>query len=631
VATVSSQYGVVDRITLEVIQHGLISIAREMGLTLLRTSYSPILNEGKDFSTAVFDVDGNLVAQMEGCPIHMASMGFAVKTLLETFASEEFGPHDIFILNDPYRGGMQLQDITLIAPIHHEGRLLAFAGVRAHHADVGGKTPGSCAPDAVDQYQEGLVIPPMKLISNGNLRTDIMELILSNVRFRRSTLGDLQASQAAIEVGRAGLDRLASRYGHDALAVAMAMVLDHSERLTRKALSTLQPGTYEFVDYVENELFGTDPIRICVAATLSKGELHVDFTGTSDQVPGPFNITYSLTCSAVGIALLMVADPQAQANDGCMRPLTLNVPPGSVLDCRPPAPIYGGSIETTTRVIDTVLGALSSAVPSRICAGEFGSCNATFVSGTYPGTQERFLMVLTPAGGWGGTSDQDGWTTTDEPVGNCRNQPVEYLEYKYPIIVEEYSLDTDSAGAGRTRGGLGHIQRVLFLSDQMLSTVGSRSVYSPYGLFGGWPGATNAYILAGRSGTERLLSKNVERAICAGDRLTINTGGGGGYGKPEERPIADVIEDIRGGYCSHTVARDTYRMVLASDGTLDTRGTERLRQERSHLVPPQDGGTRPHGWVQLLGERRSLSTSQESQALMPWWRGASSPSPEHDE
>lgn len=413
-----------DSITFEVIRHGLVSVAREMGLTLLRTSYSPILNEGKDFSTAILDPAGNLVAQMEGCPIHMASMGFAVKALLALFPAEDFYSGDVFILNDPHRGGMQLQDITLLAPLHQDGRLLGFVGARAHHADVGGKTTGSCAPDALDQCQEGLVIPPMKLVIKGRLQQDLVELILSNVRFRQSSLGDLQASNAAVEAGLRGFYRILARYGPDTVTLAMAGMLDHSEHLTRNALRALQPGTYTAVDYVENELISDEPIRIALTVTVAKDTLHVDFTGSSGQVAGPFNITYPLTCSAVGIAVLMIADPLAQANDGCMRPLSIRVPEGSVLDSHAPAAIYGGSIETTTRVVDTMLAALAPALPDRICAGEFGSCMATFISGTLPGTTEHFLAVLTPAGGWG---DGRAWTGGQPPRNRLATAAISLL------------------------------------------------------------------------------------------------------------------------------------------------------------------------------------------------------------
>lgn len=610
-----------DPITLEVIRNGLISVAREMGITLLRTSYSPILNEGKDFSTALFDGEGQMVAQMEGCPIHMASMGFAVKALLERFPADGIGAEDVFILNDPYNGGMQHNDITLIAPVFAGGRPVVFVGVRAHHADAGGKAAGGFPADATEVFQEGLIIPPIRFVEDGVLRQDVLDLILSNVRLRGSSIGDLQASQAAVAVGRRGVQRLFDRYGAETVDDAMQETLRYSEELVRAGLERLPDGVYEHEDYVDNDGVGDEPIYIRLKLTISGGEMEVDFEGSSPQVAGPLNTTYSLTCSAVGIGLLMTCDPSIPINDGCLRPVTIKVPDGSVLNARHPAAVCGGSIETTCCVIDSIVAALAPAVPERVCAGECGTCHATLMSGKYPDDGSPFVLVLIPPGGWGGTAEHDGWSTTDEPVGNCMNVPVEYYELKYPVIVEEYALDPQSAGPGRRRGGHGHFQRVLCLTDMSLTTMGSRSTNPPVGLFGGWPGSTSAFWVASDGGVHRLRSKNASVLVPAGARFTTNPGGGGGYGDPRERAVEDVLRDVRNEFCTRQEARDIYGVSVSDTLEVDPAETARLREGESQLQPSEHGATRLPDWKEAVGGRRTLTAEMERRATAVWVEG----------
>jgi N-methylhydantoinase B/oxoprolinase/acetone carboxylase alpha subunit len=610
-----------DPITLEVIRNGLISVAREMGITLLRTSYSPILNEGKDFSTALFDRQGQMVAQMEGCPIHMASMGFSVKALLGRYPAKDIGPEDVFILNDPYNGGMQHNDITLIAPVFADGEPVVFVGVRAHHADAGGKAAGGFPADATEVFQEGIIIPPIKFVEDGVLRQDVLDLILANVRLRGSSIGDLQASQAAVAVGRRGVQRLFDRYGAATVDDAMQETLRYSEELVRAGLQRLPDGVYEHEDYVDNDGVSDDPFYVRVRITISGGEMEVDFEGSSPQVKGPLNTTYSLTCSAVGIGLLMTCDPNIPVNDGCLRPLTIKVPEGSVLNARHPAAVCGGSIETTCCVIDSIVAALAPAVPDRVGAGECGTCHATLMSGTYPADDSPFVLVLIPPGGWGGTAEHDGWTTTDEPVGNCMNVPVEYYELKYPVIVEEYALDPHSAGPGRKRGGHGHFQRVLCLTDLSLTTMGSRSTNPPGGLFGGWPGSTSAFWVATDDGVSRLRSKNASVGIPAGARFTTNPGGGGGYGDPRERAVEDVVRDVRNGFCTRVEARDIYGVALGEGLEVDVDETHGLRQLSAATAPSENGATRGQDWMQSVGGRRTLTPEMEEKARAVWLEG----------
>ena len=611
----------IDPITLEVIRNGLTSVAREMGITLLRTSYSPILNEGKDFSTALFDGQGQMVAQMEGCPIHMASMGFAVKALLDRFPVDRIGPEDVFILNDPYQGGMQHNDITLIAPVYADERPIVFVGVRAHHADAGGKAAGGFPADATEVFQEGLIIPPTRFIEDGVLREDILDLILANVRLRASSVGDLQASQAAVQIGRRGVRRLCDRYGADTVDVAMRETLSYSEELVRAGLRRLPDGVYEHAETIDNDGVTDDPIEIRLRITIAGDEMDVDFEGSSPQVPGPLNATYALTASAVGIGLLMTCDPNIPVNDGCMRPLRINAPEGSVLNCRHPAAVCGGSIETTTHVIDSMVAALAEAVPDRVCAGECGTCHAALLSGAYPADGSPFVVVSVPPGGWGGTAQHDGWTTTDEPVGNCMNVPIEYYELKYPIIVEEYALAEDSAGPGRHRGGHGHFQRMLCLTDLSLTTMGSRSTNPPTGLFGGWPGSTSAFVVSDRDGVRRLRSKNSSLKLPAGTRFTTSPGGGGGYGHAFERDVEDVVRDVRNGFCDREQARRVYGVALSEALDVDVDETERLRAVPAQPTPGVDGATRTAGWIDRIGGRRTLNEDMEQRARAAWVQG----------
>lgn len=599
----SSEQITLDPIVREVLRNGLVSTSREMGLTLLRTSYSPILNEGKDFSTAIFTRQGDMIAQMEGCPIHMASMSFAIRAIFEHFELDDIHPSDVIILNDPYRGGIQLQDVTLISPVFHEDRVLVFLAVRAHHVDIGGKVFGSFPGDATEQYQEGLVIPPMKFYERGALRRDLQEFILSNVRTRLSSLGDLEAQSAALRVGERRIKYLIDRYGSDLIEQAMEESLDYSERLIRDGIRRMPDGVYEYVDYIDDDSVTDDPIRIQVRVEVKGSDVTVDFTGSSPQVAGPLNITYPLTTTAVGIALLMVSDPGVPVNEGCFRPLTIIAPEGSVVNCRHPAATIGGSCDTTSRVVDALLGAFSAAVPERVCAGEFGSVVVTIVGGKYPDRDERFLMFLTPAGGWGGLDQGDGWDTTDEPIGNCRNQPVEYLEMRYPIIVDEYSFDGESPGPGRHRGGHGHVLRIHFLSEAALNTMSTRTKYPPYGLFGGNPGATNAHLLLDGDGVRRLRSKAVNQGLHAGAVLTILTGGGGGYGDPFDRDPALVLNDVRDGLISAATAAQCYGVILDSTQTaVDVQATRRERTREGRHKPSPDGGTRSQDWMEVKAQ-----------------------------
>ena len=522
----------VDPITLEVVRNALVGIAEEAGAALRRTAYSPNIKERIDCSTALFDAQARMVAQAEHIPVHLGSMPASVEAALAAF--EQLRPGDQVLLSDPYQGGNHLPDWTVVCPVHDpDSRLLGYAANRAHHADVGGSAPGSMPASATEIFAEGLRIPPVRLHREGVEDEDLVALLLANTRTPRERLGDLRAQLGANALTTRRLAELAADLGPELLDAAMAATLDHAERATRAAIEQLPDGTYRFADALDDDGAGTSPVPIEVTVTIEGGQLTCDFAGSSPQVTGPVNAPRAVTVSAAVYVLQAVAAPDAPANHGATRALTVVTEPGSVVDPRPPAAVAAGNVETSQRIVDVLLGALAQAAPDRVPAASQGTMNNTLLGGTDPRSGTRFSYYETLGGGQGAGQGWDGASGIHTHMTNTRNTPVEAFELAYPVRVLEYGLRADSGGRGRWRGGDG-IRRVLEVvaDDVVASLVTDRRVSAPWGLAGGASGAPGRNLLL-RDGSEQELPPKVTVGLRRGDRLVVETPGGGGFGEPE--------------------------------------------------------------------------------------------------
>ncbi len=521
----------IDPITLEVLRHALASVTEEMNANLVRSAYSPNIKERRDCSSALFDRRGELVAQAESIPVHLGAMPFSVRAALTAVQAWEEG--DVVVLNDPYLGGAHLPDVTFVAPAFAGKEVVAFVACRAHHADIGGPAPGSLAPRATEIYGEGLRIPPVRLWRRGELDDDLRRLLLLNVRTPDERWGDLRAQLAACRTGIARVRDLVARYGADLLDAGMRAVLDYSERRMRAEIQRLPRGMAQFEDALDDDGTGSGPLPIRARVELQGDRVRVDFAGTAPQARGPLNAVFAVTASAVYYCLRAVTDPTIPPNAGCYRPIEIVAPEGSIVNPRPPAPVVGGNLETSQRIVDVVLGALAQLVPDRVPAASQGTMNNIAVGGTDPHTGCPYAFYETIAGGAGARPKGDGVDGVHTHMTNTLNTPVEALELAYPLRVGRYELRSGTGGHGRFRGGdgirrdftpLGHTAHVSILTD--------RRVGQPYGLDGGEAGSRGENVLV-RDGEEIPLPGKTELNLHAGETLSIRTPGSGGYGTPD--------------------------------------------------------------------------------------------------
>jgi len=537
--------GNIDAITLEVLRHALTAVAEEMNANLIRSAYSPNIKERRDCSSALFDPAGQMIAQAESIPVHLGAMPYSVAAAVR--AVETFAPGDIVVLNDPYAGGAHLPDITFVAPVYAGERLVAFVANRAHHADVGGKEPGSLSGDTVEIYQEGLRIPPVRLWRAGDVDRDLLDVVLLNVRTPAERWGDLRAQRAACRTGIERLTSVIERYGIDPVAAAMAAILDYSERRMRAEIERIPDGTATFSDVLDDDGVSGGPIPIRVAVTVEGDRIGFDFTGTSDQVSGPVNAVFAVTSSATYYAVRALTDPEIPPNAGCYRPIEIVAPVGSLVNPRPPAPVVGGNLETSQRVVDVILGAMGQLIPSRAVAACQGSMNNVAVGGIDPRTGGPYSLYETIAGGFGARPDRDGVDGIHSHMTNTLNTPIEALESAYPLRIERYELRGGSGGVGRFRGGLGIRRDIRGLAPEArVSLLTERRVSRPYGLAGGGPGQPGANVLI-RDGREAPLTGKGSVTLRRGEILSIRTPGGGGYGDPAERDPTALEVDRREG------------------------------------------------------------------------------------
>ena len=527
----SARSGAPDPAELAIFNALFAAVAEEMGLTLGRTAHSPNIKERRDYSCALFDPQGRLVAQAAHIPVHLGAMPSAVEAAL---ALTPFAPGDVVMLNDPYLGGTHLPDITMVSPVFvsagRRRRLAGFAASRAHHADVGGVAPGSM-PLATDIYQEGVIIPPIKLHDRGRLNQAALDLLLRNVRTPDERRGDLEAQVAAHRLGEARLAEMVERYGLRQTWRQMAALQDYAERMTRAAIAAIPDGQYKFEDFLDDDGVSDEPVPIRLRLTVQGDSLHCDFSDSAPQRPSSVNAVASVTKSAVYYVVRCLLDEQVPANEGCFRPVAFTLPEGSVVNARPPAAVSAGNVETSQRIVDVVLGALAQALPELVPAASAGTMNNLAIGGYDALRQQPFTYYETVGGGAGAGPQGPGLSAVHTHMTNTMNTPIEALEMAYPFRILECALRPGSGGHGRQRGGDGIVRRWQFLAPGTLTIVSERRRLAPWGLAGGSPGQPGRNALQRRDGQDIELPSKCQLAVEEGDRLTLETPGGGGWGR----------------------------------------------------------------------------------------------------
>jgi len=555
----------VDSVTLEVIRNACEAVCEEMNANLIRTGYSPNIKERRDCSCALFDADGEMIAQAENMPVHLGAMPFSVAAAIEHFPPETLAPGDGILLNDPYHGGAHLPDLTLVTPVFHDGEVVAYAANRAHHADVGGSRAGSVAADSTEIYQEGLRIPPVKLFEGGDANEAVFDLILMNVRTPDERRGDLRAQEAANQTGKRRFTELVEKYGPATITAALEEINDYSERRMRAEIADLPDGTVAFEDVLDDDGLGNEDLPVKAAVTIDDDTVTVDFAGTAPQTAGPINAVIAVTTSATYYAVRCVTDPEIPPNHGCYRPIEVRAPEGTIVNPNPPAAVVGGNLETSQRVTDVVLGAFAEAVPERVTGAGQGTMNNVTFGGTDPRDGSQYAFYETQGGGFGGRAGKDGLDGVHVHMSNTMNTPVEVLETAYPLRIDRYEFRQDSGGAGEFRGGLG-LRRDITVRDHeaRFSLLSDRRRHRPYGVAGGESGATGGAVLYADGETERLPGKAI-RELPPGATVSVRTPGAGGFGPVEARDPEAVRRDVRLGKVSVAAAREDYGVPVEED------------------------------------------------------------------
>jgi N-methylhydantoinase B len=563
----------VDPITFEVIRNALVAATDEMVLALKRSAYSTNIKTRSDFSCAFFDADLRPVAQGFSQPVHLGSMVEQVPKAVRAYGADRLGPGDAVVTNDPHPSGVHLNDVSLVSPVHVEGRLLGYVANLAHHVDVGGGAPASIGAFR-EVFQEGVIVPPVRLVAGGRIVDDVFRLILAQIRSKHETAGDFRAQVAANATGVRRVQALAARHGVDTLVATMAELLEYTERRTLAELAALPHGVYEGEGTVDNDGYTDDPVLLRVRIELAPDGVHFDLAGSDAQRRAPVNSTFAQTFSACAYVVKCLVDPDLPVNAGFYKVVRVEAPEGSVANCVWPAPVVGGW-ETQTRLVDVMFRALLPAFPERLPAGTKAMmCQAGFgsldlVAGTYTCFYETF------AGGYGGRARRDGPDAVQTHGQNTENAPVEETELNYPLRVDGLALVEDSEGPGRFRGGLGLRKDYRFDLHTTFTLLADRDRSGPWGVEGGRDAPPAEYVHV-RDGVETRLGSKTTVDLVPGDVISIRTCGGGGYGPPEERAPELVLRDVLEGKVSVERARHVYRVAVA-DRRLDAAATEELR------------------------------------------------------
>ncbi|HEY5073522.1 MAG TPA: hydantoinase B/oxoprolinase family protein [Pyrinomonadaceae bacterium] len=541
-----------DPTTLEIYRALYTSVAEEMGVALRRTAFSPNIKERRDYSCAVFDSSGRVIAQGDHMPVHLGSMPMAVAAALREV---EIGPGDVVALNDPFAGGTHLPDVTLVMGVFGKSagsrrqtagktkrsspaaRLLPSASClfyvanRAHHADIGGATPGSMGL-ATDVYGEGVRIPPIHLVRGGEICVDVMKLILANVRSSKERRADFEAQIGSLRTGAARLLEIVERRGTKEASEYAEHLISYSARMMRRAIAAIPDGSYQAEDALDDDGISASEIPIRVRVTIKGDRARVDFTGSAPQVAGALNAVEAITVSAVSYVFRCLVDTDVPASAGLIEPIEVIAPEGTVVNARHPASVAGGNVETSQRIVDTVFKALARAIPERIPAASQGTMNNLTIGGLDPRTGFEFSYYETVAGGMGARPALDGMNATHTHMTNSLNTPAEALEYSYPLRVRQYRIRKGSGGKGKHKGGDGSVREIEVLAPARMSLLSDRRKRAPYGLQGGDDGAFGRAFIIHNDGSKEELSSKGSWDLRAGDRVRIETPGGGGFGKP---------------------------------------------------------------------------------------------------
>ena len=569
-----------DPIRLELMKNAFAAVADEMAATVIRTARSSVIKEAMDFSTGLLDPEGNLIAQGLCLPVHMGSFPPTLATVLEKFGGQ-MRPGDVYALNDPYTGsGLHLPDIFIFKPVFHDGKLLAFAAAIGHQTDIGGRVAGGNACDNTEIFQEGLRIPPLRIIDQGRPVEAFFDMLQLNVRVPDTVLGDVQATIAACTRGERALIGLAEKHGGDTLAADMTNLLNYSEALTRAEFSAFPDGDWEFEDFLDDDGFSDDRIRICARIIKQGSDVTVDFTGTSKQVKGSINLPIAMTKSCVYACLRTVIDLNVPTTSGFMRPIRVIAEPGSIVNPISPAPVAARGL-TSMRVTEAIWGALAKMLPGKVFAcGAQGDFGVTIAG--YRAQQRPFVLLEFLFGTWGGRPDKDAIDALSSLAVNYSNTPVEIVEREQPIRIEEYGFRQDSCGPGKFRGGLGMVReyRLVGVDEAVLQVRSDRQKFRPYGLNGGTPGANAGNYLKEAGGKRSALPGKFMRTFKQGETYRAELAGGGGWGDPFERDAELVRQDVIDEKVSVQSAARDYGVAIGADGVLDTAETQRLRAGR---------------------------------------------------
>jgi N-methylhydantoinase B len=576
-----------DPVTLAVLKGRLEQIVDEMDVTLYRSAFNPIIAEARDACHGLYHAEtgATLVQGGKGLPIFVGAMAFAVKAVIDKVAGdvkegrEGVAPGDTYLFNDPYDGGTHLNDFRLVRPIFRDGALFCWLASVGHWLDIGGNVPGGFNARATESFQEGVRIPPVKLIRAGRMDLDILAILAANSRVPTSNYGDLNGQLNALDLGERRLGDLLDEYGEATVTEAFAAFTHRAEALMRSEIEALPDGTYAFEDYLDNDGITDAPLRIALDLTIAGDSMTLDFSRSSPPCAGPLNIAYSTSAACCYVALKHVFT-DVPANAGCLAPITFVIPDTTLLGVKAPKPV-GGYTETILRVIGVVLGALAKAVPERATAGPFGTINALSLAG-HRDDGSRWVMFSFYGGGLGGNPESDGLNHANNPISTATIPPAEILEAAYPVIFTQWALRPDSAGAGTNRGGLGAVYEieVLAASGADVFLLGERGKYPPFGVNGGLPAALNRFVwqTGGGEASPPLASKITDVKIARGERVRLETPGGGGFGLPAERAPDKVARDVRLGYVGRAAARTLYKVVVTDAGEVDAAATAALRR-----------------------------------------------------
>jgi N-methylhydantoinase B len=583
----------IDTVTLNIIHNALTNIASEMALVMLKTSYSTIFNEGLDFTTVLLDKHGDLIAEKNYTPSMMGAIPHTVKWAVEEKGIDHFRPGDVLVHNDCYRGGCHLPEHMMMRPVFVGDRLFGFAGNIGHVAEIGGKAPGSFAADATDVYQEGLRLPPVKLIDRGEYVEDVWRIILANHRTPHNTWGDFHAMIGSLETAERRIRELAERYPIAVIERATADLMDYSERRLRAEIAELPDGEYSASMLVEDDGVTAEPFKVCATIVVRGDEIIADFTGTDPQVRGPMNCTVVVVASAIYNAVFSMVDPHTTIprNSGCYRPIKFIAPAGSVVNVVHPGPCVGGNTDLQPKLIDLLFKAFSQAVPERVAAASGGSSSNFLFGGVHPETGLYYTNYHFDGHGTGGTALKDGNNGEITRHSNCRNTPVEVFEGRYPFRTLAYGLAPDSGGPGEHRGGLATTRTLEVTADEItLSCLFDRAKIPGWGLFGGKDGGLSR-LQVKRNGDDTFRTfveayntvsptKFTNVLLKRGDIVRYQTPGGGGYGDPFRRDPALVLNDVRNGWVSPAAARTEYGVAIIEQGgddLIDEAATAKLR------------------------------------------------------